>query len=116
MPCEIATDQEEGDEDGYHLAHMVQRSDPNLVEELVAPQYLDRRPEDNDRRDRHTYVSTPLLASELLAKDEEEADEAPHPHGDSHRMALPEEARIVAKHQQQVASQEGSLAATDHFR
>ena len=103
MPCEIATDQEEGDEDGDHLAHMVQRSDPDLVEEVVASQYLDRRPEDDDRRDRHTYVSAPLLASELLAKDEEEAYEAAHPHGDRHGVTLTEEARIVAKHQQQVA-------------
>ena len=58
MPSEIAFDQEEGDDDCDHLSHMVQRSDLDLVEEVVA-----------------LYC---LLASELLAKDEE-ADEAFHP-------------------------------------
>lgn len=58
MPGEIASDQKERDEDCDHLSHMTQRSDPDLVEEVVA-----------------LYC---LLASELLAKDEE-ADEAFHP-------------------------------------
>ena len=58
MPSEIAFDQEEGDDDCDHLSHMVQRSDLDLVEEVVA-----------------LYC---LLASELLAKDEE-AVEAFHP-------------------------------------
>ena len=99
MPRKVRSDQDEGDEDRYHLTDMLQRSDPDLVEEVVAPQDLDRCPEDDDGWDRHTYVGSPLLAGELLAKDEEEADEAAHPDSNRHRVVLTEEAWVVAKHQ-----------------
>lgn len=103
---DIAQQNEEGDKDTDHLNHILLGLYPELMEEVETAQYLYRYPEHHHCGYGHADVGTPRRQPQLLAEDEDAAQQAGCCHDARHGMMVAQEVLVVAEHQQQIAGPE----------
>ena len=72
------------------------------MKEIHTSQNLYGCPEDDDRSDGHTDVSSPRSQLELILKHEDGTDQAAHSHEERDGVVIAEEVLIVAEHQEQI--------------